>query len=251
MRQNLEDLLIQGKTKQVINKLLEYTKSTENTDIHQEIIKISARYKEYEKQRMGNLTSNENLNISLNQIQDTLLTIIQKTFSDNPEITDAAINSTKPKFDLWKVLGSVAIIIGIIAGIAEFSGYSLRDIMTKPSTETPSNTNPDEQEPTQNTDKAKPANPAQQDINISTEGEQSPAIHSDGDVDINYGNSKPAKKDTKEPAETKEQSPPPTGGLNIKTKGDQSPAIKGENVTISYGLEDEPEPTKKDTSDNQ
>ena len=161
MRERLEELLAQGKTKHVINKLLEYTKSAENTDIYQEIIKISARFKEYEKQRMGNLTSNENLNISLNQIQDTLLNVIQKTFSDTPAPIASISIDTKPKFDLWKVLGSAAIIIGIIAGIAEFSGYSLRDLMAKPSTETPSNTTSEEQESTQNTEKTTPANPAQ------------------------------------------------------------------------------------------
>lgn len=247
MKEELKNLLAQGNTKEVIKKLLEQSQSFTNEDLRREINLVSSRYNDYEDLWINNLTSEENLQITKNQIHNTLYNLINKVYSDTLEDVTSTSNDSKAKFNLWKIIGSAAIIIGIIAGIAEFSGYSLWDFLAKPSTETPSNTNPEEQESTQNTDKANPAQ--QQDINISTEGDQSPAIHSDGDVDINYGDSKPAKKDTKEPAEPKEQKPPPSGGLNIKTKGDQSPAIKGENVTISYGLEDEP--TQRDTSGNQ
>lgn len=157
----------------------------------------------------------------------------------------------------WKWVGYAALVIGILAGIAEFSGYSLKDLfqqesVTPPGETTDSGTSADSLNQNVPAKETKPAPPSEV---IKTSGDQSPAIKSDGDVQINYGKIEKQpkeKEESKEPEKLEESKP--KGGLHVETKGDQSPAVVGDKVNISYGdfeFPEEEETTKKDTTKKQ
>lgn len=83
----------------------------------------------------------------------------------------------------WKKLAAVPVALGVLASVAEFTGYTARDLKEKPPAETSGP--PIIQSP----------------VNISTSGDNSPAVNTPGgDVQINYGEptstQRPAKKDS-------------------------------------------------------
>ena len=76
MNHPLRAALAQGKTKQVISELLAITRS--NTELHSQVIQLSARYTNYERQKLGNLEDPSVLSIELNKINNTALAIIDE-----------------------------------------------------------------------------------------------------------------------------------------------------------------------------
>jgi TIR domain len=74
---------------------------------------------------------------------------------------------------------AIGAIIAALGGIAEFSGYSVRDLFK------------------QNEPVAKPVEAKQPDQKASTTGDNSPAVITHGDVNINYGDSAVKKDSTK------------------------------------------------------
>lgn len=85
------------------------------------------------------------------------------------------INYIKELVLRYKKQISIVGIITLLAGIAEITGYSLRDLIGK-------------EEVVEQTKESPVYKPSIQ--NVSTTGDQSPAIISKGSVDINYGEQK-------------------------------------------------------------
>ncbi|GEM_PF-2180945 len=141
----------------------------------------SGRFKGLEKQRLNSTISQEEDHLQRAKIRQALLQIIQNLSDDwtlegmgNTPVSAASLSNAN-----WKKYAAYFVAaIALLAGIAELSGYSLRDYLKKnDTTEIPAEIQP-------------PAPKA------STTGDQSPAIITDdGDVNINYGDSK-SKKDS-------------------------------------------------------
>lgn len=122
MKQKLKDSLANGKTKQVITELLTITKH--NSDLYNQVIPLSARYTHYERQKFGGLDDSSVLNVELRQINVALLAIIEELDEKKtPTISEAVF--TKKRL-IWGS-GSVVVVVGLFASIAQISGFSLKD----------------------------------------------------------------------------------------------------------------------------
>jgi len=142
MREQLIKLISAGKTNQAIHLLLEITNGT---DLHNDVVIQSARYKDYEKNKDLGTSSFDQQKISLAKVNTALVSIVEsldinedehlelfkelepKETIELPKANEKTIEKKNRK-NMWKAITYVAVIIGILAGIAEFSGYSLRDI---------------------------------------------------------------------------------------------------------------------------
>ena len=114
MNHPLRAALAQGKTKQVISELLAITRS--NTELHSQVIQLSARYTNYERQKLGNLEDPSVLSIELNKINNTALAII-----DELDTSTSEGFFTKKRL-LW--LGGILVaLVAILANLAEILNY--------------------------------------------------------------------------------------------------------------------------------
>ena len=126
MKQALKDLIANGRTQQAIKQLLAIGEQTEDSEWEKEVLQQSARYNEYAKgQRLGT-TSFEQKDISLAQINQALLELIDQ-LSDDEEtvsiISSAQQKVVKKENNLWKYITGTAVIIGIFGSLAEILNF--------------------------------------------------------------------------------------------------------------------------------
>lgn len=142
----------------------------------------SGRLKALEKHKINGTLSHEEDHLQSAKIRQALLQIIQG-LPDNwilVGMKDAPVSlAASSKINWKKYAAYVAALVALLAGIAELTEHSVRDIFQKKdTTEIPAETHPTAP-------------------NASTTGDNSPAvITNDGDVDINYGEPKPKKDST-------------------------------------------------------
>lgn len=84
MNHPLRATLAKGKTKAVIAELLTHT--AHDSDLHNQVVQLSARFAQYEKQKLGNLEAPEVLGVELNKINQTALAIINELAQDPIQI---------------------------------------------------------------------------------------------------------------------------------------------------------------------
>lgn len=143
----------------------------------------SGRRKAIETKKIEGVLSHENEILESAKIRDALLQIISKLPEawvldgmGNKTISNPAIE----KKDWKKYAAYIAGVVAVLAGVAEVSGYNLRDIF-KNDKKTESI--------------LKPSQPSHR---ASTSGDRSPAIITkDGDVNISYGETQSVKDTTK------------------------------------------------------
>lgn len=141
----------------------------------------SGRLKALEKQKINGILSHEEEHLQSAKIREALLQIIQDlpddwTLDGSDNIFASVGTSAQRNWKKYTV--SFAAIVAVLAGIAELSGYSIRDFFK-------------EKEPIEQAARPSPPTPS-----ISTSGDNSPAIITDdGDVNINFGEATP-KNDT-------------------------------------------------------
>jgi len=108
----LRAALAKGKTKQVITELRALTVG--NADLHNQVIQLSARYTNYEKQKLGDLENPSVLGIELNKINNAALAIIDELEEKTPHSISKGFFAKKRL--LWLGGGLVAL-IGILANL--------------------------------------------------------------------------------------------------------------------------------------
>ena len=123
MKQTLQNLLAEGKTKQAIAELMQL--STHDTDLKAEVVQLSARYAEYERQKRMGLEDPSVLGIELNKINNALLSIIGQLKGDStPSVGVMAnhLDAHPPKqgfsWTKWTGLNDVKSWIAVLAGLA-------------------------------------------------------------------------------------------------------------------------------------
>lgn len=142
----------------------------------------SGRLKALEKERVNDSISQEEDHLQTAKIRKALIQIA-KDFPDDWTLDGTETSSNSSKVSWKKYIAYFTGGISLLAGIAELSGYSVRDFFK-------------ESEPTEIPAKAEPPSPK-----VSTTGDNSPAvITNDGDVNINYGEIK-QKEDTIAPVQ--------------------------------------------------
>lgn len=112
MNHPLRAVLAQGKTKQVIAELLKLT--THDADLHNQVVQLSARFAQYERQKLGNLESSSVLGIELNNINVTALAIIDELEETNP----VSNNPSTFSWTKWTGLNDVKSWVALLAGLA-------------------------------------------------------------------------------------------------------------------------------------
>jgi len=132
MKEKLTEYISQGKTKDAIEELLRVTKDKDETN--QEVVLVSARFEQYEKEKLLGISTDEQQRAELANINLTLLKIIEQSnlkVSDNNLAESAKSSSPKSsfvkKFYGWIII--VGVFIGILAGIAEITGVSIKDLI--------------------------------------------------------------------------------------------------------------------------
>lgn len=113
MKKTLRDLLAKGKTKQVIAELL--TLTVGDTDLHHQAIQLSARYAQYEKQKLGDLEAPAVLNVELNRINQTALGIMEALEEEDRSMAKPTLVSKQQL--IWLGTGLIAL-VGILANLA-------------------------------------------------------------------------------------------------------------------------------------
>ncbi len=139
MKKKLQQLIAEGTTKQAIQLLLS---NTEKLDEHKEVLLQSSRYETYEKNKDIGVLSFDEANIRLAKINNALLNIIEK-LPDEENVSKtqneaklSTINKQTTnmgngkKTSIWKIVGAALVAtITVLASIAEFSGYSVKDVL--------------------------------------------------------------------------------------------------------------------------
>ncbi len=206
-KQDLKNLVANGHTAAVLAATLAATRDLRDTGImNRSVALLSARWSANEQAQQRGTVSNADYLLEKNKVIDALLLTVEgmpvealeghlpenlvpiysESGKDEHLTTFQKLSNVEPASkpsDLWKKLGYVGLLIGILAGVVKIVEY-----FQKPSSPTP----------TEQT-KAKPDSLATP-PNISTSGDQSPAINAPGgDVQINYGGEaeKPVEKKTK------------------------------------------------------
>ncbi len=76
IKNNLKSLLAEGRIRQVVEQILELSKV--DSDMHNEAVALSARFRKYNQEKHGNISSPDELNIELNRIQNAALDLIDR-----------------------------------------------------------------------------------------------------------------------------------------------------------------------------
>ncbi|MFN7120179.1 MAG: hypothetical protein ACK4TA_25540 [Saprospiraceae bacterium] len=115
-RKALKDLISKGKIKAALEQLIILTQH--NADLHNEVIHLKARWTEHQRQKRLHTTDNNDLNREAARIQITLLEIIDHI---SEEVT------AHPRLMPWQMGVILVTLVGVLAGVAEISGFSIRD----------------------------------------------------------------------------------------------------------------------------
>ena len=103
-RKELKALLAQGRVKDVIEHLLKLTKGSH---LHNEVIQQSAKFKTYQQAKRTGISAENELSLTLNKINNSLLQII--------DLLDES--SEEPGISWWTYIARAGLVIGILAGI--------------------------------------------------------------------------------------------------------------------------------------
>lgn len=130
MKERLQSLITQGDLDIALKELLKHTKNLENPKYHQEAINLSARWEKIQQEKRMKTSSYEDQNITQSQITTAALSLAQRL----------PIDSDKRVGGIWKGKGAkwggrIVVLIGLLAGVAEMTGYSLRDLLISSSIE--------------------------------------------------------------------------------------------------------------------
>ena len=123
MKQTLQNLLAEGKTKQVIAELMQL--HTDDTDLKAEIVQLSARYAEYDRQKRMDIEDPSVLSIELNKINNALLSVMSQLDGvSTPSFIPSGVSSHyfTTKRLIW-FGGGVVAFIGILANLATVLDY--------------------------------------------------------------------------------------------------------------------------------
>lgn len=111
VKSELKSLLAAGKTQRVVERLVQLT--ADDSDLAAKSVALSARYHQYLTTRHSNLAEPSYLDRELNHIHASAMHLIE------------CLPSGK-KTGRWNWV-RISMIIGILAGIAGFTGYTLKD----------------------------------------------------------------------------------------------------------------------------
>ncbi|AEE48142.1 DUF4384 domain-containing protein [Haliscomenobacter hydrossis] len=124
--QSLKQLLARGRTDLVLNGLLEHTANLTDKVPHNTVIALSSRWKNNEAENNAGIIGLEDYKLEKSRINKAVLALIDELWSN--ESSGGVVSVVPSKFN-WKKWTAIAVTtLGILGAIAEFSGWSLRDL---------------------------------------------------------------------------------------------------------------------------
>lgn len=176
---HIHRLIADGDVRQAIADLLEWTKGP-RSGWHREVLLISADFEKTRHDESKGIVHFEQSRLAYNQINDRLLQLTGRLRETPP----APAYYLFQKY--WKKVAAVPVALGLLAALAEVSGYTMRDF---------SGGAPDAPVSTDTLVKTTPA------IQQITHETNSPAVTTqNGDVNINYGGDYAPQTAGKKPA---------------------------------------------------
>ena len=123
MKERLRNLIAEGDLEIALKDLLEGTRNLENPKYHQEAVNLSARWEEVQKEERLKTSTYEEQRISRSQITTATLNLVQRLPNNEDKKVGGILTSTWAKWG-----GGMIVLIGVLAGMAELTGYSLIDL---------------------------------------------------------------------------------------------------------------------------
>jgi len=128
MKNALFQLLAAGKTDQALSAL--QNAADLDKDEQNMIRMLAARYAENERGLHTGTIAQELYNLERNRINAGVLAVVERLEGESKIHTTQTHNKSKKNH--WAKIGGVIVVaIGLLAGIAEISGFSLRDLFGK------------------------------------------------------------------------------------------------------------------------
>ncbi|MCB0852169.1 MAG: hypothetical protein KDD63_08115, partial [Bacteroidetes bacterium] len=125
MDKYIQKLISQGDQHIALKELLKATKGLDNPKFHQEAVHLSARWEANQQEKRQGTTSSEDYNITQAQITAAILELTQRLPENLKGHSQSILQS---KWVKWS--GAAVVFIGVLAGLAKLSGYSLKDLFT-------------------------------------------------------------------------------------------------------------------------
>lgn len=140
MIDRLKDLISEGEIKKAIDVLLSYAKQVDNKDLYKEAVAQSNRFETYIQKKLTEPSSQREEDITIAKINNAILDIADRLSignipSNSPQSSTTSPIDTPPKGKWWKWIVGLGLLIAIPAGIAEFTGYQLKDWFSPTSTD--------------------------------------------------------------------------------------------------------------------
>jgi len=134
---HLKQLLAQNKIHQVFDELNAFASSKSDPKLQNKITILKVRWKALMEDQHKGIISIDNFGVARNKIHDDILVLLDeegksaKESSKSQDETEV-VPTEKPKKVSWKsILTILGATIAMLAGIAEISGYSIRDWFEK------------------------------------------------------------------------------------------------------------------------
>jgi len=124
----LKEQIVQGNLKSVLQVLL----SSSEGELHNQVVHLSSRLSDLTNKTNKGILSEEQTNLERNRIANALLALVEE-LPDNLVLKDIEefkehLTPNRTSINWKKWLGIAVGLIAALAGIAELSGYSLRDV---------------------------------------------------------------------------------------------------------------------------
>jgi len=128
---HLKQLISQNKTKKVFTELKNAATTLSDTRLENHVTLIEARWIQLKQDKVKGVLSMEGQRVATSVIHDDLIDLLDNLNRPavNPDtINPAAQPTEEPEGMSWKkILTILVATISVLAGIAEISGYSIRD----------------------------------------------------------------------------------------------------------------------------
>ena len=127
MKDQLLQLIAEGKIEAVIKTLLQIPESSIDHYLREEIVHQSNTLEGIAREKRKGLLSNEEYRVGMARLSNAVITIVRK-LPDELQAEDLRKNSKKKRMPWWRWVTSAGVIIGILAGVAVFKRVSLTDL---------------------------------------------------------------------------------------------------------------------------
>ncbi len=122
----LKTLLAKGQLETALAHLVRLTAHTDDRDLRQRVLNLSGQFATLKNQHLTGILPDEAYRLQWNRIAAAVTDIVDsEAITSSPLLPPSSFN--------WKKWTAIAVTtIGVLAGIAELSGWSLRDLWRKP-----------------------------------------------------------------------------------------------------------------------